>query len=45
MMARWQHDRAQTRRLGEARNADYGMREFGFVDMDGPLHRVGSKLP
>ena len=24
---------------------DYGMREFGFVDTDGTLHRVGSKLP
>jgi hypothetical protein len=32
-------------RLGEARNTDYGMREFGFVDTDGTLHRVGSKLP
>jgi hypothetical protein len=31
-------------RLGEARNTDYGMREFGFVDTDGTLHRVGSKL-
>jgi hypothetical protein len=32
-------------RLGEVRNTDYGMREFGFVDTDGTLHRVGSKLP
>ena len=32
-------------RLGEIRNTDYGMREFGFVDTDGTLHRVGSKLP
>jgi hypothetical protein len=32
-------------RLGEARNTEYGMREFGFVDTDGTLHRVGSKLP
>jgi hypothetical protein len=32
-------------RVGEIRNTDYGMREFGFVDMDGTLHRVGSKLP
>jgi putative NADH-flavin reductase len=32
-------------RLGEARNTDYGMREFGFVDTDGTLHRVGSTLP
>ena len=32
-------------RLGEIRNTDYGMREFGFVDSDGTLHRVGSKLP
>jgi hypothetical protein len=31
-------------RLGEARNTDYGMREFGFVHTDGTLHRVGSKL-
>jgi hypothetical protein len=26
-------------RLGEPRNTDYGMREFGFVDSDGTLHR------
>jgi hypothetical protein len=32
-------------RLGEIRNTDYGMREFGFVDSDGTLHRVGSRLP
>jgi uncharacterized glyoxalase superfamily protein PhnB len=32
-------------RLGEVRNTDYGMREFAFVDTDGTLHRVGSKLP
>jgi hypothetical protein len=32
-------------RLGEARSTDHGMREFGFVDTDGTLHRVGSKLP
>jgi catechol 2,3-dioxygenase-like lactoylglutathione lyase family enzyme len=32
-------------RLGEIRNTAYGMREFGFVDSDGTLHRVGSKLP
>jgi hypothetical protein len=32
-------------RLGEARSTDYGMRKFGFVDTDGTLHRVGSKLP
>jgi len=30
-------------RLGETRNTEYGMREFGFVDSDGTLHRVGSK--
>jgi len=24
---------------------DYGMREFAFVDSDGTLHRVGSRLP
>jgi len=32
-------------RLGETCNTDYGMREFAFVDSDGTLHRVGSKLP
>jgi catechol 2,3-dioxygenase-like lactoylglutathione lyase family enzyme len=32
-------------RFGEARDTDYGMREFGFVDPDGTLHRVGSRLP
>jgi hypothetical protein len=31
-------------RLGETRSTDYGMREFGFVDSGGTLHRVGSKL-
>jgi len=31
-------------RLGETRDTDYGMREFGFVDADGTLHRVGSRL-
>jgi hypothetical protein len=31
-------------RLGECRDTDYGMREFGFVDLDGTLHRVGSRL-
>lgn len=31
-------------RLGEPRDTDYGMREFGFVDPDGTLHRVGSRL-
>jgi catechol 2,3-dioxygenase-like lactoylglutathione lyase family enzyme len=32
-------------RLGEVSETDYGMREFGFVDLDGTLHRVGSRLP
>jgi hypothetical protein len=32
-------------RLGETCNTDYRMREFAFVDSDGTLHRVGSKLP
>jgi hypothetical protein len=31
-------------RFGEARDTDYGMREFGYVDPDGTLHRVGSRL-
>lgn len=31
-------------RLGEVRDTDYGMREFAFVDPDGTLHRVGSRL-
>ncbi len=31
-------------RLGEARDTDYGMREFSFVDPDGTLHRVGSRI-
>jgi len=42
--AEWARCGAQGR-LGEPRNTDYGMREFGFVDSDGTLHRVGSKLP
>jgi hypothetical protein len=25
----------------EVRDTDYGRREFGFVDEDGTLHRVG----
>src|SRR6516164_9150304 len=32
-------------RLGEARNTDYGMRELGFVDSDGTLHRVVRSCP
>jgi catechol 2,3-dioxygenase-like lactoylglutathione lyase family enzyme len=31
-------------RFGDVRDTDYGMREFGFVDGDGTLHRVGSRL-
>jgi catechol 2,3-dioxygenase-like lactoylglutathione lyase family enzyme len=30
--------------FGEVRETDYGMREFGYVDPDGTLHRVGSRL-
>ncbi|GAA5156298.1 hypothetical protein GCM10023321_31770 [Pseudonocardia eucalypti] len=30
--------------LGEPRDTDYGLREFGYVDPDGTLHRVGSPL-
>lgn len=32
-------------RLGEVRDTDYAMREFGSVHQDGTLHRVGSRLP
>jgi hypothetical protein len=31
-------------RLGDPRDTEYGMREFGYVDPDGTLHRVGSRL-
>jgi hypothetical protein len=31
-------------RLTEPRDTDYGLREFGFVDADGTLHRIGSPL-
>lgn len=31
-------------RLGEVRDTPYGLREFGYVDPDGTLHRVGSPL-
>ena len=31
-------------RFGEIRETQYGMREFGYVDPDGTLHRVGSRL-
>ena len=31
-------------RLGEPRDTDYGLREFGYVDPDGTLHRVGSTI-
>jgi catechol 2,3-dioxygenase-like lactoylglutathione lyase family enzyme len=30
-------------RFGEVRQTEYGMDEFGFVDPDGTLHRVGSR--
>jgi hypothetical protein len=32
-------------RLGDCFDTDYGLREFGFVDADGTLHRVGSRIP
>ncbi len=31
-------------RFGDIQDTDYGMREFPFVDPDGTLHRVGSRL-
>ena len=31
-------------RFTEVRDTEYGMREFGYVDPDGTLHRVGSSL-
>jgi hypothetical protein len=31
-------------RFGETQDTEYGMREFGYVDPDGTLHRVGSRL-
>ena len=31
-------------RFGEVQDTEYGMREFAFVDTDGTLHRVGSRL-
>jgi hypothetical protein len=30
-------------RMGDVFDTEYGMREFGFVDVDGTLHRVGSR--
>lgn len=32
-------------RLGEPHDTPYGLREFGYVDPDGTLHRIGSPLP
>jgi hypothetical protein len=32
-------------RLGNPVDTEYGMREFAFVDVDGTLHRVGSRKP
>jgi catechol 2,3-dioxygenase-like lactoylglutathione lyase family enzyme len=32
-------------RMGEAFDAEWGRREFAYVDPDGTLHRVGSPLP
>jgi hypothetical protein len=31
-------------RLGQPSDAEYGLREFGYVDPDGTLHRVGSAI-
>jgi hypothetical protein len=31
-------------RLGEPHDTEYGLREFGYVDPDGTLHRVGSPI-
>jgi len=31
-------------RFSEPSDAEYGLREFGYVDPDGTLHRVGSTL-
>jgi catechol 2,3-dioxygenase-like lactoylglutathione lyase family enzyme len=31
-------------RLGEPGDRPYGLREFGYVDPDGTLHRVGSPI-
>ena len=31
-------------RLGDLIDTEYGLREFGYVDPDGNLHRVGSPL-
>jgi hypothetical protein len=31
-------------RLGQPRDTEYGLREFGYVDPDGTLHRVGSTI-
>jgi hypothetical protein len=30
-------------RFGDVRETEYGMREFGYVDPDGTLHRVGCR--
>jgi hypothetical protein len=32
-------------RFSEACDTEYGLREFAYVDPDGTLHRVGSRLP
>lgn len=31
-------------RLSDVSDTEYGMREFGFVDPDGTLHRVGCRI-
>lgn len=31
-------------RLSDAHDTEYGLREFAYVDPDGTLHRVGSRL-
>ncbi|WP_433176747.1 bleomycin resistance protein [Actinoallomurus sp. CA-150999] len=32
-------------RFGEPFDASYGLREFTYIDPEGTLHRVGSRLP
>jgi hypothetical protein len=32
-------------RFADVGDTEYGMREFGYVDPDGTLHRVGSRFP
>jgi hypothetical protein len=41
--AEWAHAGVPGR-LGEPCDTEYGLREFGYVDPDGTLHRVGSAV-